>query len=90
MGDVILCDHPGPAGSTCTKPYGHSDQDGHLYAMTMEIPPDIGGMFSAMLDDLEQATARAKKQERHYRFWKYTWLVLAAVYVVLIIVKVVS
>lgn len=87
MSETILCDHPGPGGSTCVKPYGHTDEQGHAYAMSMELPPDVGRMFGAMLADLEETTKRMKRQERFYSRWKYAWMGLFGVYLVLIIAK---
>jgi hypothetical protein len=64
--DIIRCEHPGPAGSTCTRPYGHSDEDGHHYVMSMDLPPDLNRMFDSLAADLERHIASAKKARRWY------------------------
>ncbi len=72
--DIIRCEHPGPAGSTCVRPYGHADEEGHHYAMSLDMPPDIGRMIDSLAEDLERQIGRAKRAERWHRismcfFW---------------------
>jgi hypothetical protein len=64
--DIIRCEHPGPAGSTCVKPYGHTDEEGHHYAMSLDMPPDIGRMIDSLAAELERGIASAKKARKWY------------------------
>jgi hypothetical protein len=82
-----MCDHPGPGGSTCVKPYGHTDPEGHQYALTMEVPPDVGRMLGAMLEDMERVKSQMEREKRYYKWSKYAFWGGFALYMVIIFAR---
>lgn len=77
MNEDILCEAPGPGGTTCTMPYGH---DGNVHSFEVQLPPHIARLIDNYISELE-------KQARSAKRWKYTWCALAAVYLVLIVAQ---
>lgn len=87
MSETILCEHPGPAGSTCVREYGHTDDEGHRYIATYDMSREMGPLFAAVMDSAEQAREHYEKAKRRTNRMYWLWVGMFGFYVVLCVWK---
>ena len=74
----ILCEAPGPNGTSCTLPYGHK---GNMHAFEIQLPPHVAQLIEHHIEQLETAKARHEKAARMATIFKWVAIGVIVVYI---------